>query len=100
MTAHAITIVMCTFCRLLHEFHNLRVDATERVNSSTTQVIAHVITIVMCTFYRLCVNSQPAWAGQASAEETITDIMSHSQFHKTRFHTETCVAESLRQELV
>ena len=23
ITAHAITIVMCTFCRLLHEFHNL-----------------------------------------------------------------------------
>ena len=37
---------------------------------------AHVITIVMCTFFRLCVNSQHAWAGQASAEESITDIMS------------------------
>ena len=39
-------------------------------------MIAHVITIVMCTFFRLCVNSQHAWAGQASAEESITDIMS------------------------
>ena len=29
MTAHGITIVMCTFCRLLHEFHNLRGDVTE-----------------------------------------------------------------------
>ena len=30
-------------------------------------------------------------------KETIIDIMSHSQFHKTRIYTETCMALSLRQ---
>ena len=38
MTAHGITIVMCTFCRLLHEFHNLRAQDKPgwgRANSHT-----------------------------------------------------------------
>ena len=49
MTAHGITIVMCTFCRLLPEFHNLRAQDKPgwgRANSHTNCWNSHVVKVM------------------------------------------------------